>query len=71
MSITMEADLYRRLKRDVPPKGISAFISHAVRARIYPDRKALDQAYKAASEEAWRRQVAGAWDRTDTDGWPE
>jgi len=69
--ITMDKDLYRRLKRDVPPKGISAFISHAVRARIYPDRKALDDAYKAASQEAWRRQVAGDWKRTDTGEWPE
>ena len=71
LNITMDADLYRRLKRDVPPKGMSAFISQAVRARIYPDRKALDDAYKAASKEAWRRQVAGDWERTETDGWPE
>ena len=71
LNITMDEDLYRRLKRDVPPKGISAFISHAVRARIYPDRKALDEGYKAASKEAWRRQVAGDWEQTDNDGWPE
>ena len=71
LNITMDEVLYRRLKRNVPPKGLSAFISHAVRARIYPDRRALDEAYKAASKEAWRRQVAGDWERTDTDGWPE
>ena len=72
LNITMDEDLYRRLKRDLPPKGISAFISHAVRARIYPDRKALDEAYKAATKEAWRRQqVAGDWEGTDTDAWPE
>jgi hypothetical protein len=71
LNITMDEDLYRRLKRGVPPKGISAFISHAVRARIYPDRKVLDDAYKAATKEAWRRQVAGDWEWTDTDGWPE
>ena len=71
LNITMDEDLYRRLKRDVPPKRISAFIGQAVRARIYPDRKTLDEAYKAASKEAWRRQVSGDWERTDTDGWPE
>ncbi|MSO83340.1 MAG: hypothetical protein EXQ53_08610 [Acidobacteria bacterium] len=70
LNITMDEDLYRRLKRDVPPKGISAFISHAGRARIYPGRKALDDAYKAASTEAWRHQMAGDWGRIDTDGWP-
>jgi hypothetical protein len=67
----MDEDLYRRLKRDVRPKRISAFISQAVRARIYPDRKTLDDAYKSASKEAWRHQMARDWDRTDTDGWPE
>ena len=71
LNITMDEDLYRRLKRSVPSKGMSAFISHAVRARIYPDRKALDAAYKAASKEAWRRQVSGDWERIDSDGWPE
>jgi len=71
LNITMDKDLYRRLKRGLPPKGISAFISQAVRARIYPDRNALDRAYETASTEAWRRQVAGDWDGTDTDGWPE
>ena len=71
LNITMDKDLYRRLKRDVPPKGISAFIGHAVRARIYPDRKALDDAYKAASKEAWRRQVAGDWERKRTETRPK
>jgi hypothetical protein len=70
LNITMDDDLYRRLKRDVPPKGISAFISQAVRARIYPDRKALDEAYRAASKESWRGQVARDWEQTDTEGWP-
>ena len=71
LNITMDEDLYRRLKTDLPPKRISAFISQAVRARIYPDRKALDEAYKAASREGWRRRVARAWDRIDVEGWPE
>lgn len=71
LNITMDADLYRRLKKDLPPKGISAFISHAVRARIYPDRKTLDEAYKRASKEAWRSRVARDWERTETAEWPE
>ena len=45
LNITMEADLYRRLKDELPPKRISAFINDAVRARLYPDRRTLDGAY--------------------------
>jgi hypothetical protein len=71
LNITMDEDLYRRLKAELPPKGISAFISQAVRARIYPDRKALDEAYKAAAREVWRRRMARAWERIDAEGWPE
>jgi hypothetical protein len=52
----MDEDLYRRLKKELPPKGISSFIEKAVRARIRPDRRTLDEAYRAASKERWRSQ---------------
>jgi hypothetical protein len=71
LNITMDEDLYRRLKKELPPKGISSFINKAVRARIHPDRRALDAAYKAASRERWRRGLAQEWSSTEADGWPE
>jgi hypothetical protein len=71
LNITMDEALYRRLKKQLPPKGISAFIGEAVRARLRPDRKVLDAAYKAARREPWRRQLADDWADTDTEGWPE
>ena len=71
LNITMDEDLYRRLKKELPAKGISSFINHAVRARIHPDRRTLDNAYRAASRERWRRQVAQEWKSTETEGWPE
>jgi hypothetical protein len=55
----------------VRPKRISAFIAQAVRAKLRPDRQALDAAYKAASKERWRRRLADDWSPTDTEGWPE
>jgi hypothetical protein len=67
----MDEDLYRRLKRELPPKGISAFINKAVRARIHPGRAALDAAYKAASRERWRRRLAEEWTATESEGWPD
>ncbi len=71
LNITMDEDLYRRLKRELPSKGISSFINKAVRARIHPDRETLDAAYKAASREPWRRELGREWRPTETEGWPE
>jgi len=59
------------LKKELPPKGISSFIEKAVRARIRPDRRTLDQAYRAASKETWRRTLEREWRATETEGWPE
>lgn len=71
LNITMEEDLYRRLKKELPPKGISAFIGAAVKAKLAPDRKVLDAAYKAASRERWRRALGGDWEATEGEGWPD
>lgn len=70
LNITMNEDLYRRLKRELPPKRISAFINDAVRARLSPDRKTLDAAYRNARRERWRRELADDWAATETEGWP-
>ena len=71
LNITMDEDLYRRLKAELPAKGISAFINEAVRARLYPDRSTLDAAYRAARKERWREDVDADWRPTETEKWPE
>ena len=71
LNITMDEIVYARLKKEVRPKGISAFINDAVRAKLRPDRQALDVAYKAASKERWRQGLADDWSATDVEGWPE
>lgn len=71
LNITMDEDLYRRLKNDLPPRRISAFISEAVRSRLRPDRKSLEAAYRAAARESWRRGVALDWKATEGEGWPD
>jgi hypothetical protein len=70
LNIVIDEHLYRRLKDEVPPKRLSAFINDAVRARLTPDRDVLDAAYRAASRETWRREVAEDWRATDTEDWP-
>jgi hypothetical protein len=70
LNITMDEDLYRRLKEELPPKRISAFINRAVRTHLHPDRRALDAAYKAARRERWRKGVADDWKHTEAEDWP-
>ena len=67
--ITMDDDVYARLKKEVPPKKFSAFISSAVRSKLHPHAKTLDAAYRAAGKEKWRRQPEEDWKTTDIEGW--
>ena len=71
LNITMDDDVYKRLKKDVPPKRLSAFITSAVREKLHPDKRALDAAYKAASKEPWRKQISEDWEDTDVEAWPK
>ena len=71
LNILIDEDVYRRLKTNLPPKRISAFINDAVRARLFPDRRTLDAAYRAAKREGWRDRLARDWRAADTEGWPE
>ncbi len=70
LNITIDEDVHERLKRELPAKGISRFINDAVRARLRPSRKALDEAYKAAAQEPWREAEASEWEATDIEDWP-
>jgi predicted CopG family antitoxin len=70
LNITIDEDVYERLKRELPAKGISRFINDAIRARFRPSREALDEAYKAAARERWREAEARDWDVTEVADWP-
>ena len=60
LNITVDRQVYVRLKKALPPKRISAFINDAVRARLFPDRRSLDEAYKAAAR-CIRVRHASTW----------
>lgn len=70
LNITIDEDVHERLKRELPAKGISRFINDAIRARFRPSREALDDAYKAAAREQWRKAEARDWRVTDVEDWP-
>lgn len=65
LNITMDDDVYARLKKAVPAKKLSAFISEAVRAKLHPDAKALNAAYQAAGKEQWRKSFDDDWKHID------
>ena len=71
LNITMERKLYQRLKKALPSRKISSFISEAVKARLHPDPPQLDAAYRAASKERWRRGLSRDWGSTETEHWPD
>lgn len=71
LNITLDADLVRRLRAKVPPKGLSAFIASALHSRLGPSPQDLDEAYRAAARESWRKRLTDEWSSTDTESWPE
>ena len=71
LNITIDDDVYARLKKEVPSKKLSAFISSAVRSKLHPGENALNAAYIAASKEKWRKRLNDDWKRTDGEEWPK
>jgi len=71
LNITLDEELYRRLKEKAPAKKMSAFIASALRERLGPGARELEQAYRAAAKEPWRRSVTEDWDVTEVEAWPE
>jgi hypothetical protein len=70
LNITIDEDVHERLKQELPAKRISRFINDAIRARLRPSREALNDAYRAAAREPWRKAEARTWDATDVEDWP-
>jgi hypothetical protein len=68
MSDMRVADLRSRLEA-VPSKKLSAFISEAVRAKLNPDAKTLQAAYRVARKEQWRTSLADDWSHIGGEGW--
>ncbi len=71
LNITIDEAVHERLKRDLPPRGISRFINDAIRARLRPSREQLDTAYRATAREKWRRVEARDWAAIEVQDWPE
>lgn len=71
LNITIDDDVYDRLKRELRPKEISRFIYDAIRSRLRPSVEDLDRGYQAAACERWRRSMDEDWAVTEVEKWPE
>jgi hypothetical protein len=70
LNITLDEDLFRRLKQKAPSRKMSAFIAEALRGRLGPLPADLEAAYREASREPWRKPLAEDWSATETEAWP-
>jgi hypothetical protein len=71
LNITLDEELYQRLKAKAPPKKMSAFIAQALRDRLGPDEAELAEAYRQAAQESWRPSLAREWSHTEVEAWPD
>ena len=65
LNIILDDSVYARLKAQVPPKRLSAFITEAVRARLRPSREELDKAYQEDAKDPARIELANDWKCTE------
>lgn len=71
LNITLPEETYLRLKREAPPKGMSAYIDEALKMRLKPDRAALDEAYRQSWSDQARVAIAADWAGVEGEDWPE
>ena len=69
MSIVMQEDLYRELKKVAGPRGMSRFISDAVRTRLRRKRPRLEEEYASAERDRRRQRELKDWDAISGERW--
>ena len=71
ISITISDDLYYSLKHSVSSRGISKFVSEAVKEKLSQKEDALYQAYLEGSKDEEREKELKEWDVLNVEGWDE
>jgi predicted CopG family antitoxin len=69
MSITIDEQLYRTLKKTAGPRAMSRFIGEAVREKLRASRGRLYQEYRLANEDRDRNEALEDWEALETEGW--
>ena len=69
MSVSIDDQLYHRVKQAAGPRGMSRFISEAVQAKLCSTENDLRKEYAAAERDRSRRKELADWDGVDGEGW--
>ena len=69
LSVTLDEDLYGRLRKAAGSRGVRQFVEQTLRERLSPRRQALYREYLAASSDPDRLEVLKDWDAIETEGW--
>jgi len=65
MSISLQENLYERLKHSVPSKKISNFVSYAISAELERKDQELTLAYEEVEKNDARQELLHEWDLID------
>jgi hypothetical protein len=65
MSISLQENLYERLKHSVPSKKISKFVSNAIFNELTRQEEELALAYEEAEQNSQRQELLNEWDLID------
>lgn len=69
VSITLDEDLYGKLRKAAGPRGMRQFVEQTLRERLRPRQRTLYREYLAASRDPDRLEVLKDWDALETEGW--
>lgn len=67
MSISIDEELYEKLKHSVPNKKISMFVSKVISNALEIEERELRLAYVASENDSARQEELRDWDAIDVD----
>ena len=75
LNITIDEELYERLKTAAPSKKMSAWIAAAIQAKLRPSHEELARGYQESEQERASdpelRALVADWSAFDGEGWPD
>jgi hypothetical protein len=69
MSFTLNDKLYDRLKRTIPHRQVSKFVTKAIEEELTKRACYLQQAYVEAAQDKEREEVIKEWEAIDHELW--
>lgn len=71
VTFTIPEDVNALLHSVVEKRGLSEFVTKALKKALQEERDALKKAYAAADQDPDRKELLDDWSDLDSDGWDE